>query len=240
MCCLIQEEFKKLRRENKLIPILFCLVVLECLISYVIFRTCENETIESVIGKAGLNFYFFCGIQNIFCMISSMIVNYFLLTQEYIYDTWDLIITKVFDKRKICISKYAVFLLYQTGFNIVSVVAYMVVSNVLLPQNMNKRVCLVFVFIILTIHLFDATVQFCIQLKTGSFVMAAIGGLIYQVARLQIPQNTPIIKYTPIISEIYVFEYNRFLNVGTTGVCGIISVICCYLLVYAISKKFYS
>lgn len=100
MCCLIREEFKKLRRENKLIPILLCLVVIECLISYVIFRTCENETIESVIGKAGLNLYFFCGIQDIFCMISSMIVNYFLLTQEYIYDTWDLIITKVFDKRK--------------------------------------------------------------------------------------------------------------------------------------------
>lgn len=115
----------------------------------------------------------------------------------------------------------------------------MAVSHVLFPQNMDKRVCLIFIFIILTIHLFDATVQFCIQLKTESFVMAAIGGLIYQVARLQIPQNTPIIKYTPIISEIYVFASNQFMNVGITGVCCIVSMICCFLLVYAISKKFY-
>lgn len=240
MLCLIQQEFKKMKREKKLLPGLLCLIIIECFANYIIYKTCTNNSIESALGKFGLNFYFFCGIQEIFGVISSMYINYFLLTQEYMYDTWDLIITKIFDKFKICISKYTVFLAYQIVFNIMSIIFYTFVTILILHQSINIKILVSMAVIILTIHLFDATVQFCIQLETGSFTLAIVGGLLYQVLKLRIPENIPIIKYTPLISETYIFNSNSFFNTAILVVCCVVSLLSCFLLVSLLSRKFYS
>lgn len=238
MRSIIREEWRKLKHEKMLIPGLIGIMLLQWGVSYLLFRWGPNERIGKEYGNFGLNLYCMCGISAIFNLVSSIFINYFLLTQEYIYDTWDLIVLKVFSRTKLCMSKYFIFFMYQMVFNIFSVLGYLLFSIFILNQTVNIAFMKNIILLVIFMHLFDATIQFAIQLWLDNLTFAVVIGLLYQIIKTRIPINFPILKYTPVVSERFIFESGQFMNVSLGAVCSGISILLCFLLAYLAGRKF--
>lgn len=238
MRSIIGEEYQKLKHEKMLVPGLIGIMLLQWAVSYLLFRWGPNEGIRKNFGNFGLNLYCMCGVSAIFNLVSSIFINYFLLTQEHIYDTWELIVLKIFNRSKLCMSKYAVFFMYQMLFNIFSVSGYLIFSIFILNQKANTGFMKNIILLVVFIHLFDATIQFGIQLWIENITSAVVVGMLYQIAKAQAPVGIPILKYTPIISEKMIFETGQFVNVSLGAICSVVSVLLCFLVAYLVGRKF--
>lgn len=234
------EEFKKLKREKTLIPILVALLIISVLLSFVLYRVAEIENIEKWYGRTGKLYASFLDIHIIFVTFFSVVLSYFLLTKEYINDTWGLLITKVFRRTRLVFAKYIVFMSFYLVYALVFFAVSTLLVCIIVPYELNGRLYVSIVLAGVFMSVFYASLQFCIQLLTDNLTIAVVIGLAYRYVEGKIPDNIPILKYLPCSSFSYLVNENHLMDIKLIGLFCAINILCSIAMVAFCSKRFYS
>ncbi len=240
MRCLVVEELKKLRTDKKNIFGVIGFSILCCVLSYAVFRLGENPNVYAHYGKEGVNMYFFCGLGLIVGLFCSMFLGYNILTKEYINDTWDLLMTKLFDGKKLVISKYVVFLLYQSIYGVLTVALYYPITKYFLRMEPDCRMWYAALVFILFTNVFGYALQFCMQLYIKSFPMAVIFGVLIMYLMGIMAERLRFIRYFSQYASVYLFESGNVFNAGMIAGITAFNIFISVALVYVCGRKFYS
>ena len=117
MKSIVIEEYKKIDREKSIIPTMLGMIVVSLLISYLLYRIADIGNIEAWYGQTGKLYASFLDIYTVFVTFFAMAISYYLLTKEYVNETWELLIVKLFRRERIIYAKYIVFMSYYMLFS---------------------------------------------------------------------------------------------------------------------------
>ena len=151
-----------------------------------------------------------------------------------------MLITKLFRRSHIAFAKYFVFLCCYLIYSVVYLAISTVLTLLIVHYELNSRLYVTMVVMGLCMCVFYATIQFCIQLLTGNFVLAAVLGIAYRYAEGLVPYSIPVLKYTPFLSFSFLVNENLFYNIGLVGILCMINILCSFGMVSFFGKRFYS
>ncbi|SFU72372.1 ABC transporter permease [Butyrivibrio sp. M55] len=241
MRCLIREELKKLQADRYVSYAIIGFALLCDLIVGALWKLdVTNEDVFALYGKNGLNLYFFIGINALVGLLCAMFVGYMILTKEYINDTWDLLMTKLFDGEKLVAAKFIVFMLYQGAYMLFSTALYIPIAKLLIQEDIDFRMFGSVLIIVFFINAFCYILQYCIQLYVKNFSIAVVTGLLFIYILGAVREIIHIVNYIGPVAGTYAFESGNVYNIKFLATAALLNVVMGTVLVYISGKKFYS
>ena len=241
MRCFIREEIRKMQADNRVLAAVALFAVMCNLILCAFYKfDVTNTDVLALYGESGVDLYFFCGINVIVGMLCAMFVGYNILTKEYINDTWDLLMIKVFDGKKIVFAKFAVFMLYQFVYTIFSLVLYVPVAKIILHADIGPAMFGSVAVIALFINIFCYALQYCIQLYIKSFPVAVVLGIFFIYIFGFAREGVRIANYVGAATGSYAFEAGKVFDHTFLLSAAVSNIVLGAVIVYISGKKFYS
>lgn len=241
MQCLIREEIKKIQAD-KCVPYVITGFAVLCNLMVAVLCKFDvtNEDVLALYGKNGVNLYFFIGINTLVGLFCAMFVGYMILTKEYINDTWNLLMTKLFDGKKLVVAKFIVFMLYQSIYILFSIVLYIPISKLLIRADIDFRMLGSVLVIVFFINTFCYILQYCIQLYVKNFPIAVVSGLLLIYILGPIREIVHVANYIGTVAGTYAFESGNVYNAKFLATSSLLNIAIGASFVYISGKKFYS
>lgn len=234
---LINEEIKKVTRERTCMTLLLLLAVFNSAAMIVLYKEFP-DFFPAEINRFEAAGYFFITISAMVSILSTVIINYYLLSKEYINDTWDLILSRRPNQIKLSIDKYFAFLIILEVVSIISFCVFLLVSKTFMALQIEMKLAVNFLKCLLFMNIFTVSCQFCFQLRFKNIGVVSIFAAILIFITTFIGQYD-YFKYIPIEFFRVIVLNNLINNSLIVNIYCLINVLAGILLVMLFGRKFY-
>ncbi|MGO5064124.1 MULTISPECIES: ABC transporter permease [unclassified Clostridium] len=236
---LIKEEIKKITSNKMSIVILSIVALIQVLVTIFLFKFFNDANPPNTTTAYAKDCVWFLNFTHIFIIFYSVIINYYLLTKEYIQGTWDLLFAKIANQRKIALAKLLVYTIFSMVSVIISFILFSFICWSYFGHTVELTIILNVMISLLFISSFYGVAQFIFQLCIPNTMIGISSSLLLIFIPMIYEIGMPLYEYIPWNYVGVILNQGLIYNTEKIIFYAIINVLFEAVLIGIFTKKFY-